>query len=52
MKKSILLLITILITSYSNSQELIIGEERIDPGIILIFEPGVNLVKTWFKPGN
>ena len=41
MKKTILLLIAILITAYSNSQELIIGEERIDPGIILIFEGAI-----------
>ena len=41
MKKTILLLIATLITAYSNSQELIIGEERIDPGIILIFEGAI-----------
>ena len=41
MKKTTLLLIAVLITAYSNSQELIIGEERVDPGIILIFEGAI-----------
>ena len=37
-----LLCLTILLMSgiFSNAQELIIGEERIEPGIVVIFEGG------------
>ena len=38
-----ILLITILLIStiFSNAQELIIGEERIEPGIVVIFEGAI-----------
>ena len=40
--KKILSLIVILITTiFSNGQELIIGEERIEPGIVVIFEGAI-----------
>ena len=35
------LLITFLFSNPSNSQELIIGKERIEPGILLIFEGAI-----------
>ena len=35
------LLITFLVSNLSNSQELIIGKERIEPGILLIFEGAI-----------
>ena len=41
MKKFILTLIICLLSNFLLSQELIIGEEKVDPGIILIFEGAV-----------
>ena len=35
------LLITFLFSNLSNSQELIIGKERIEPGILLVFEGAI-----------
>ena len=39
--KIIYLTILLMSTIFSNAQELIIGEERIEPGIVVIFEGAI-----------
>ncbi|MDB9990212.1 iron transporter [Flavobacteriales bacterium] len=40
-KKILPLIIILIATTFSNAQELIIGEERIEPGIVVIFEGAI-----------
>ena len=43
--KKVILLSMILVPLLSFSQELVIGEERVEPGIVLIFDPFLFIMK-------